>query len=182
MAKGQGVNPDTLTSTTACTGDTTCPFFLAHGPREIQCEGYGEGVKTIHRFVRTEGKAWWKLTYCDGGHRSCEHYRSLMVQKYDENPDQYWRGEGRKNMVKARVKRKLQAHDLMAKPPADFQPILENTFVTVQRFYRNQYGRCVEVEHEGRTYVLQESDLVYHREGASREEILRQQREDERPC
>lgn len=165
MAKGQGVNPDTLTSTTACTGDTTCPFFLAHGPREIQCEGYGEDVKTIHRFTRADGKTWWKLTYCDGGHRSCEHFRSLMVQKYDENPDQYWRGEGRHDMIKARVKRRLTAQDLMVRPPADFRPIPENATVTVRRFFRNPFGRCVEVEWGGAVYVLQETDCVYRKEG-----------------
>lgn len=165
MGKGHEINPDTLTSTTASTGNTTCPFFLAHGLKEIHCEGYVDEQRNILRFTRADDKLWWKQHYCDGGHRRCEHYRSLMIQKYDENPDQYWRGEGRQAMVKARVKRKLLAQDLMVKPPEDFQPIPENALVTVQRFYRNHYGRCVEVEYEGATYVLQECDCVYHRAG-----------------
>lgn len=85
-----------IMSATASTGGTTCPFFKAHSKREIQCESYTEFMKTGFVFQQQTMKEQYKATYCDGNHVMCPHFRSMMIQKYDENPDQYWR---RKNKV-----------------------------------------------------------------------------------
>lgn len=71
-------------STTYGTRDVLCPFFLAHGLREIHCEAYEDACRTIMRYRCAENKAEHMRIYCCARYAYCEHYRALMREKYDE--------------------------------------------------------------------------------------------------
>lgn len=71
-------------STTQGTEGILCPFFLAHGVREIHCEAYEEQCRSIMRYRCAENKRAHMHTYCQDRYNYCEHYRGLMREKYDE--------------------------------------------------------------------------------------------------
>ncbi len=83
MEQGHGCHVDFF-STTQGTEDILCPFFLAHGVREIHCEAYEEQCRSIMRYRCSENKREHMKTYCKGRYAYCEHYRGLMREKYDE--------------------------------------------------------------------------------------------------
>ena len=72
-------------STTANTGNICCPFFVAHGKREIVCEGLMDGCKTWIRFDEAEEKTWHQVTYCEHGFKKCEMYCSIRHWKWPED-------------------------------------------------------------------------------------------------
>ena len=71
-------------STTQNTGNICCPFFIAHGKREIVCEGLIDGSKNWTRFDEAEEKTWHQCTYCEGRYTCCEVYRSIMHWRWSE--------------------------------------------------------------------------------------------------
>lgn len=74
-------------STTADTGNICCPFFIAHGKKEIVCEGLIDGTKTWIRFHDAEDKSWHQATYCEGRYKSCEVCLSIRHWKWAEDDD-----------------------------------------------------------------------------------------------
>ena len=72
------------TSTTSGTRDVLCPFFLAHGVREIHCEAYEDRCRCVMRYRVPANKDEHMRIYCCGNYKYCEHYLGLMRHKYDE--------------------------------------------------------------------------------------------------
>lgn len=71
-------------SSTSQTSYVQCPFFIAHGKREIVCEGLIDECTCIRRFRRSEDKEFQKKTYCEREYARCEHYLSVMHWKWEE--------------------------------------------------------------------------------------------------
>ena len=71
-------------STTSNTGDIGCPFFVAHGKKEIVCEGMIDGTKTWVQFNDAEKKSWHQATYCEGRYQSCEICCSIRHWKWTD--------------------------------------------------------------------------------------------------
>ena len=72
-------------STTANTGNICCPFFVAHGKKEIVCEGMIEGSKNWTRFDEAEAKSWHQGNYCERNYRQCEVYCSIRHWQWPED-------------------------------------------------------------------------------------------------
>ena len=69
-------------SSTAGTGDIGCPFFVAHGCREIVCEGMIDGCRSCLKFESEKQKGFHQETYCENGYERCEMYLSIKHWKY----------------------------------------------------------------------------------------------------
>lgn len=77
-----------VVSSTSQTSYVQCPFFIAHGKREIVCEGLIDGCTCCRRFDRAEDKQFQKQTYCEKEYQRCEHYLSVMHWKWaDEDTE-----------------------------------------------------------------------------------------------
>ena len=71
-------------SSTADTGNICCPFFVAHGKREIVCEGMIEGTSMCHTFKETEEKSWHQENYCEKNYKRCEMYCSIQHWRWED--------------------------------------------------------------------------------------------------
>ena len=71
-------------SSTANTGNICCPFFVAHGKKEIVCEGMIEGCKICNVFEDAEEKSWHQANYCEKGYKKCEMYCSIQHWRWDD--------------------------------------------------------------------------------------------------
>ena len=72
-------------SSTADTGDIKCPFFVAHGKKDIMCEGMIDGCRMISSFTDAEDKKFHQENYCENNFRRCEMYCSIMHWKWTED-------------------------------------------------------------------------------------------------
>jgi len=72
-------------SSTADTGNICCPFFIAHGKREIMCEGMIDGCRMISSFDDPEGKTFHQKNYCEMNYKRCEMYCSIQHWKWSED-------------------------------------------------------------------------------------------------
>lgn len=81
---GQGMSTERCSSTSR-TRDVLCPFFIAHGRREIHCEAYDDACRNVMRYRCAENKDEHMKTYCCCRYDYCEHYIGLMQQKYEED-------------------------------------------------------------------------------------------------
>ena len=72
-------------STTANTGDIACPFFIAHGKKDIVCEGIIDGTRMCCAFADPEGKTWHQKNYCEKHYKRCEMYCSIQHWKWPED-------------------------------------------------------------------------------------------------
>lgn len=74
------------TSTSAGTGDICCPFFRAHGDRDIICEEIVACAKcTVTRFKSLEDKKFHQQTYCEEHFKRCEIYLSIMHWRWTDD-------------------------------------------------------------------------------------------------
>lgn len=71
-------------STTANTGDICCPFFIAHGRKEIVCEGLIDGTRMCCAFEDAEEKTWHQKNYCEKSYKRCEMFCSIRHWKWPE--------------------------------------------------------------------------------------------------
>ena len=71
-------------STTQDTGNIRCPFFIAHGRKEIVCEGLIDECRMISNFDDQEGKQFHQHNYCEKCYERCEMYCSIMHWKWRE--------------------------------------------------------------------------------------------------
>ena len=71
-------------SSTTGTGDIRCPFFVAHGSREIVCEGMIDGCRNSLKFENAELKEFHQNNYCECNYKRCELYLSIMHFKWQE--------------------------------------------------------------------------------------------------
>lgn len=69
-------------SSTAGTGDIRCPFFVAHGSREILCEGMIDGCRSCLKFAEGAKKEFHQQNYCEKNFERCEMYISIKHWKY----------------------------------------------------------------------------------------------------
>ena len=72
-------------SSTADTGNISCPFFIAHGKKEIMCEGLIDGCRNVSSFDDPEAKTFHQKNYCEGCYRRCEIYCSIQHWKWPED-------------------------------------------------------------------------------------------------
>lgn len=72
-------------SSTADTGNIGCPFFIAHGKKEIVCEGLIAGCRMCSSFEDPEKKSFHQHTYCEQEYRRCEMYLSIQHWKWPED-------------------------------------------------------------------------------------------------
>lgn len=68
---------------TAGADDVVCPFFLAHGQKEIICEACVRGARNILRFRSRAGKQRYMRDECEQQHCTCRLYL-MMIELYDE--------------------------------------------------------------------------------------------------
>lgn len=74
------------TSATAGTRNIKCPFFVAHGGREIVCEAIIPGAKcAVTRFVSEKAKSFHQNTYCEKCFNRCENYISIIHWRWPED-------------------------------------------------------------------------------------------------
>ena len=71
-------------STTANTGDIACPFFIAHGKKDIVCEGLIDGTRMCCAFADPEEKTWHQKNYCEKHYKRCEMFCSIRHWKWPE--------------------------------------------------------------------------------------------------
>ena len=71
-------------STTANTGNIGCPFFIAHGRKDIRCEGLLPGSRICTEFEEEDEKAWHQLNYCEKCYKRCEIYCSIQHWKWED--------------------------------------------------------------------------------------------------
>lgn len=71
-------------SSTAGTGDIRCPFFVAHGGREIMCEGIIPGARNSLKFETLALKENQQHCYCECNYSRCEMYLAIMHFKWPE--------------------------------------------------------------------------------------------------
>lgn len=72
-------------SSTANTGNIQCPFFVAHGRKEIQCEGMIDGTRMDVMFPDAEQKAFHQVNYCENSFKRCEMYCSIRHWKWPDD-------------------------------------------------------------------------------------------------
>ena len=73
-------------STTADTGNIRCPFFYAHGGRDLECEQIIWTAKVdIHRFPTYFDRKAHERIYCEMNYKYCEYYLALMEYKYKDD-------------------------------------------------------------------------------------------------
>lgn len=72
-------------STTSNTGNICCPFFIAHGKKDIVCEGLIDGTRTWTAFEDAEKKTFHQVNYCECGYKRCEIYCSIRHWKWPED-------------------------------------------------------------------------------------------------
>ena len=72
-------------SSTSQTSYVLCPFFIAHGKREIVCEGLIDACTCVRKFRNCEDKEFQKKTYCEQEYQRCEHYLSVMHWKWSDD-------------------------------------------------------------------------------------------------
>lgn len=58
--------------------EAVCPFFMAHGAREIVCESPVPESKLKLIFADGKGKGMQYRAFCCGKYQNCEVYRSVM--------------------------------------------------------------------------------------------------------
>ena len=78
---------ENMISTTRDTGNILCPYFIAHGKRDILCEGIIDGSRICLRFSKGEAKSWHQHTYCEGRFQMCEIYRCIMHWRWPEDAE-----------------------------------------------------------------------------------------------
>lgn len=71
-------------SSTADTGNIQCPYFIAHGKKEIVCEGLVDGCKMCSTFDDLELKRQHQEIYCEKHYKRCEMYCSIQHWKWPE--------------------------------------------------------------------------------------------------
>lgn len=71
-------------SSTAGTREIRCPFFIAHGGREIVCEGIIPDARNSLRFETIALKENQQHCYCEKNYERCEMYLSIMHFKWPE--------------------------------------------------------------------------------------------------
>lgn len=71
-------------SSTSGTGDIVCPFFIAHGRTEIQCEGLIPGSKMRVEFAEEQDKGWHQENYCEKCYQRCEIYCSIQHWRWED--------------------------------------------------------------------------------------------------
>lgn len=77
-------NAEKRISTTSGTGAIGCPYFVAHGNRDIMCEGIIEGSRTVTKFRSAEEKTFHQETFCEKCWKKCEIYASVKHFRWDD--------------------------------------------------------------------------------------------------
>lgn len=65
--------------------NAVCLFFIAdNGQTRVRCEGYCAGASVEWIFRRPKDFTTQMDTFCYQKFENCEHYRALMLLKYNE--------------------------------------------------------------------------------------------------
>ena len=72
-------------SSTAGTGYIRCPFFVAHGGREIMCEGIIDGARNSLKFETLAMKENQQHCYCECNYKRCEMYLAIQHFRWSED-------------------------------------------------------------------------------------------------
>lgn len=72
-------------SSTSGTGYIRCPYFVAHGGREIVCEGIIDGARNSLKFETLEMKDNQQHCYCENNFKRCEMYLAITHFKWQED-------------------------------------------------------------------------------------------------
>jgi len=66
------------------TAEVLCPFFRAHSPLEIGCEGITDSTVIKLIFSGKKERDLHESIFCAMHYRNCELYRAIM-EKYEED-------------------------------------------------------------------------------------------------
>ena len=72
------------TSSTVGCDKICCPYFIAHGEREIVCEGMIEGTKGSTIFRAGRDKAMHEQIYCEDHWGKCEIALSVKHWRWED--------------------------------------------------------------------------------------------------